>query len=59
MEAENRLAAAILRGNIEIKETQTMMGALVTQVGAHEVKKKAKRKERQQADDPRTTKRKK
>ena len=34
LEAENRLAAAILRGNIEIKETQTMMGALVTQVGA-------------------------
>ena len=32
LEAENRLAAAILRGNIEIKETQTMMGAIVTQV---------------------------
>lgn len=33
LEAENRLAAAILRGNIEIRETQTMMGAIVTQVG--------------------------
>ncbi len=33
LEAENRLAAAILRGNIEVKETQTLMGAIVTQVG--------------------------
>ena len=30
LEAEDRLAAAILRGNIAIKETQTVMGSIVT-----------------------------
>ena len=33
LEAEDRLAAAILRGNIAIKETQTVMGSIVTHIG--------------------------
>ena len=33
LESENRLAAAILRGNIVVKETRTLMGTLVTQIG--------------------------
>ena len=33
LDAENRLAAAILRGNISVRQTQTTMGYIVTQMG--------------------------
>ena len=33
LESKNRLAAAILRGNIAVKETRTLMGSIATQIG--------------------------